>query len=245
MKRLIILVIFIVILVSCGGQESEEATLILKNGQIYTVEEGQPTATAVVIKGNKILAVLDSDEVAMKYAGENTEVIDLEGKFALPGFIDSHAHFASYSAQQHDIQLMNVNDDEGLRAELIRVVKNVGENEWIVGGDWSGAILWSESTGETGVDEDASRWEPQRAAIDDITELNPCLLNSYDGELYLANTAALVAAGLENGGLEGMQMGEDGKPTGLIFKDSPAIKKSRELSNQNLKKGFSTNIAWV
>jgi hypothetical protein len=52
------------------------------------------------------------------------------------------------NCQQHDIQLMEVGDDEGLITELQQTVKNVGLNEWVTGGDWSGALQWMEGKGE-------------------------------------------------------------------------------------------------
>ena len=201
------------------------ADLVLKNGQIYTVEENQPWASAIVITGNEIVAVLDDDEKASPFIGTSTQVIDLEGQFVIPGFIDAHVHFAGYAAQQHDIQLMNVSDDDGLVKELQRVVENVGQGEWITGGDWSGAILWMRGRGELDGPEVEKRWEPHRKTIDPFTQDNPCLLNSYERDLFLANTAALRAAGLENGGLKGMKLDPDGNPTGLLYKGSPAIEK--------------------
>lgn len=135
-KCLLILSILAVSLSACS---KSPADLVLKNGQIYTLEENQPWAAALVIKGNKIVAVLDDDSESSLYVGPNTQVIDLKGQFVMPGFIDAHVHFAGYAAQQHDIQLMNVGDDEGLVAEVQRVVNNVGPNEWITGGDWSGS----------------------------------------------------------------------------------------------------------
>ena len=135
-KCLLILSILAVSLSACS---KSPADLVLKNGQIYTLEESQPWASAIVIKGNKIVAVLDDDSESSLYVGPNTQVIDLKGQFVMPGFIDAHVHFAGYAAQQHDIQLMNVGDDEGLVAEVQRVVNNVGPNEWITGGDWSGS----------------------------------------------------------------------------------------------------------
>ena len=98
---------------------------------------------------------------------------------------------------------MNVGDDQGLVKEINRVVKNVGSGEWITGGDWSGAIQWMQARGELDGPKTAKRWEPKRTTIDPLTQNNPCLLNSYEGELFLANTAALRAAGLEGGSLGG------------------------------------------
>jgi len=73
------------------------------------------------------------------------------------------------------------------------------------------------------------RWKPSRWTIDDITGKNPCLLNSYDGELFLANSAALNAAGLQNAPLPGMELDNKGCPTGLIYRGSPALAKIRSM----------------
>jgi predicted amidohydrolase YtcJ len=224
-KTIIVLLLVLITAFSCGKQE---AGIVLRNGDIYTVEDDQPWAKAVVISGNKIIAVLDNEKEAGSFIGPATRVIDLQGKLAVPGFIDAHVHFAGYAAQQHDIMLMNVDSDEGLLEELKRVVPLVGEGEWITGGDWSGAIQWAAAKGEIKGGKAVQRWEPDRFTIDDVTKNNPCLLRSYDGELYLANTAALKAAGLENSKLDGMKFSQ-GKVTGLIYKDSPAIDKIRSV----------------
>jgi predicted amidohydrolase YtcJ len=216
----VILLLSIVILFACTDPGAD---LVLKNARVYTQEEDLHWASALVIKGNKIVAVLEDDSEATPYIGPSTRVIDLDGRFVMPGFIDAHVHFAGYAAQQHDIQLMDVDDDEGLVAELRRVVKNVGPGEWIIGGDWSGAIQWMQGRGELDGPRDEERWEPHRDTIDPVTGDNPCLLNSYERDLYLANTAALRAAGLEKGNVRGMQLDENGRPTGLLLKDSPAI----------------------
>ena len=220
----LVLSILVVCLSACS---KPKADLVLTNGQVYTQEENQPWASAVVIRGNKILAVLENDSEASPYVDSATQVIDLNGQFVMPGFIDAHVHFAGYAAQQHDIQLMNVDNDEGIVKELQRVVNNVGPNEWITGGDWSGAIQWMEGRGELDGPKAEKRWELHRITIDSITQDNPCLLNSYDGELFLANTAALRAAGLENANQPGMQLDKNGHPTGLLFKGSPAIEEIR------------------
>ena len=215
--------LFALTTLSCGKQEAD---LVLTNGDVYTVEEGQPWARAIVISGNEITAVLEDESEAEAYIGPGTRVVDLEGKLAVPGFIDAHVHFSGFAAQQHDIMLMNVDSDEGLLEELRRVVPLVGEGEWITGGEWSGAIQWMAGTGELNAEGVSDRWEPNRLSIDELTRNNPCFLSSFDGDLYLANTAALESAGLENETLEGMQLSE-GVPTGLVYRGSPAIDRLR------------------
>jgi len=204
-----------------------QGDIVLRNGEVYTMEESMPWASAVVINGNKITAVLENDSDADAYIGANTRVIDLNGKFVLPGFIDSHVHFNSAGGLINDANLMKVSDDEGLIKEMERVVGILDDGEWITRGLWGAYEEWALGAAKAGVKKQ-ERWEPTRWVIDDITADNPCLLNSFDSQLYLANTAALKAAGLENAKLEGMKLDDRGRPTGLIYRGSPAIRQIRE-----------------
>lgn len=95
-----------------GGQpsppqsETGAADLIYYNGRVLTMEKSQPTAQAIAIKGERILAV-GSDSDVMHFKGASTRLIDLKGMTLTPGFIDSHAHrigdrwhFGEVSAEQ-------------------------------------------------------------------------------------------------------------------------------------------------
>ena len=84
--RFPLLLLPIIILASCQPRQFPPADLILINGEVYTMEEDQPWASAVVITGNTITAVIDNNESADAYRDENTRVIDLKGKFVVPGF---------------------------------------------------------------------------------------------------------------------------------------------------------------
>jgi len=213
---------------SCGGSSGSSADLILLNGQVYTMEEDHPWASAVVVTGNTITAVLDNDGEAEAYRTPGTRVIDLEGKFVVPGFIDGHVHFNGAGSLINDANLMAVADDEGLRLEMERVVGILEPGEWITGGLWGAYEEWSLGASGAG-DKRAGRWEPVRWTIDDITANHPALLNSFDRELFLANTAALRAAGLEDVPVDGMQLNHDGVPTGLIYRGSDALGRIRTV----------------
>src|SRR5918992_2037534 len=65
---------------------------ILHSGKIFTVDDGQPWAQAVAIRGSRILAVGDDGPV-LALAGPETRSIDLGGRVVVPGFNDAHAHF--------------------------------------------------------------------------------------------------------------------------------------------------------
>jgi len=210
---------------SCSQQEIPPADLVLLNGSIYTVNSKNPTAKALIITGNKITAICQNDEDAQKYIGDATEIIDLQGKFAIPGIIDGHVHFNRAGALINDANLMMVSDEERLRKEISRVAKLLDKDEWITEGLWGAYEQWA--LGDTGQKKKGRKkpWRPNRTMIDDLTPDNPCFICRYDSREWLANTAALKAAGLDRIAMNGMIIGKDGSPTGILFRPSPAFDK--------------------
>jgi predicted amidohydrolase YtcJ len=169
-------------------------------------------------------------------------VVDLKGQFALPGIIDAHVHFNRAGSLINDANLMTVADEEGLRKEIARVVGLLGDGEWITEGLWGAYEQWDLGDAGSSGKERKIPWRPARAMIDGLTPDNPCFLCRYDRKEWLANSAALRAAGLERKELAGMEIGADGRPTGIVFHTSPAFEalaksvrpKSRErLLNEN------------
>ena len=227
------------VLSACSEQAAEDnqaasnanaADVVFMGGDVYTVETDQPWAKGVAVKGNEIVAIFENDADAQNYIGNSTRVIDLKGRMLMPGFIDGHTHFDRAGAQINDVNLLKIHTTEDLRVELQRVMNNIPSGEWITRGAWGAYEAWG--AGEANVSSDmganfTDRWKPTAAEIDDITPNTPVFVQSFErpAELYLANTAALRAAGLENEALEGMDVDENGKPTGLIYKDSPAIER--------------------
>src|SRR3990172_1984678 len=67
------------------------ADIIFTNGVILTMDDSNPSAQAIAIQGNQIITVGTNEEV-LKYQGQNTIMVDLQGRTLVPGFIDSHAH---------------------------------------------------------------------------------------------------------------------------------------------------------
>lgn len=212
----------------CTKEQITPADLVLLNGEIFTADAENPSAKALAITGNKITAVLSDDAKVKKYIGEKTEVIDLKRKFVTPGIIDGHVHFNRAGSLIIDANLMTVSDEKGLREEIGRVPELLEQEEWITGGLWGAYEQWS--LGDTGEDTSGKRdvWRPARSMIDDLTPYNPCLLCRYDYKEWLANTAALKAAGIEKEKIDGMEIGPDGTPTGIIFGASPALMRLRD-----------------
>jgi predicted amidohydrolase YtcJ len=207
--------------------KTEPADLVLTNADVYTVDPSRPAARGIAIRGKAIVGVFARDQEADRYIGRTTRVLDLHGKFVTPGLIDGHVHFAAAGALLNDANLLAVSDEEGLRAETRRVVGLLDEGEWITEGMWGAYEQWAMGDSGGAAGSKPIRWRPDRRMIDDLTPNHPCLLNRFDGQEWLANTAALRAAGLEKTRLEGMEVGPDGQPTGIVFRPSPAFDKIR------------------
>lgn len=237
------LALSVLLISACSEQASEDTQATMENadaadvvfigGDVYTVEESQPWAKGIAVKGNEIVAIFEEDAAADAYIGENTRVINLNGRMLMPGFVDGHSHLNGAGAQLNDANLLKVSDDAALREEIQRILPNIPEGEWITRGLWGAYEAWG--AGEATVADGAGanfkdRWRPNRATIDGLTPNTPVFVSSFErpAELHLANTAALRAAGLETEVLEGMAVNEDGTPTGLIEKGSPAIDRIRE-----------------
>lgn len=202
------------------------ADVVFRNGDVYTMDPGRPWARGVAVRGSQIAAVLDGDAVPAGLIGPKTRVVDLGGRLLLPGFIDGHVHFNQAGALIIDINLMTVADDEGLAKEVARVVKVVGPGEWITGGLWGAYEQWALGAEKGGAGQ-RGRWRPDRQVIDPLTPENPCLLSSFDGRFFLANAAALRAAGLEREKAEGLSVDGSGRATGLVAGGSPAHQRLR------------------
>lgn len=207
--------------VGCA-KRPDPGTLVLLNGDIYTGESGLSDARAMVITGRTITAVCKTDDWAKRYVGKETRVIDLEGKFVLPGLIDAHLDFAAVASRIYDARLQSVHDENALRSEVRRIAALLKEGEWITGGGWGDAEPASPIGGDVPRNTPLA-WRPERAMIDDLTPRHPCFLSRSDEKVWLANEAALKAAGLDRRRLTGLEMGPDGRPSGIVSMPSPAF----------------------
>ena len=90
---------------------------ILLNGKIYTSDEKQPWAEAIAISG-KTLAYVGDNETAKAMAEDETEIIDLEGKTVLPGFIDGHTHPVTVAKTHYRVRMPLTHDKDELLANI-------------------------------------------------------------------------------------------------------------------------------
>ncbi|KAG4947363.1 hypothetical protein JHK87_043370 [Glycine soja] len=161
------------------------ADLVLRNGVIYTSDDSLPFADSMAVANGRVLRV-GNRSFFQELEGYGTQVLDLGGKVVVPGFLDSHVHFidGGLQLQMMQVKLRGVNKKE----EFIRRIKDAAQStkqgSWILGGGWNND-LW-------GGDLPAASW------IYDVTPNNPVWLSRVDGHTGLANSVALVLAGITN-----------------------------------------------
>lgn len=173
MKKLIVLSIIGFSICSCSSPQ-ETAELILNNAVIWTANSAQPSASAMAIRDGKILAIGDDVDA---YIGVNTEIVDAEGHFITPGFIDTHVHFITGGQNLNSVQLRDAATKEEFIKRIADFAKTQEPGDWIIGGDW-----------------DHKHWGgdlPQKDWIDSVTLQNPIMLNRLDGHMALVNSLAL------------------------------------------------------
>jgi predicted amidohydrolase YtcJ len=182
------------------------AQTIFINGQIWTGVPGQEPAQAMAFAPDGILAVGTNDDVEA-YRGEVTEVVDLGGKFAMPGFIDSHTHFLEGGFSLLNINLRSAGDEQEFAALIRDHAAALPEGEWITGGGWDHESWPSHSL-------------PSRHLIDPVTARTPVFVDRLDGHMALANSLALSLAGVTRDTPDpwGGEIVRDrqGEPTGIL-----------------------------
>jgi predicted amidohydrolase YtcJ len=188
------------------------ADFIIRGAQVYTVDEKNPQASAVAVKGKWIVYVGD-DAGVEAWRGPQTQCIDGEGRTVLPGFIDSHFHLMHGAVALADMQLYQVQTLDDLRTAVQTFARENPELPWLRGQGLRYGIPTPN--------------EPlTRQHLDAIEAQRPLVLLAYDVHTAWANTTALQRAGLLHGGppLPGgaeIVMGEDGLATGELF-EGPA-----------------------
>lgn len=159
-----------------GAQEP--ADLLLHNGKVFAADALLSTYSAVAVRDGRI-AALGWDDLARRYRAART--IDLRGRLALPGFIDTHVHISG-DAERH-VDLAGLDNLAELRARVSRKAEQLGAGEWITGYGWS-------------EDELAERRRPLRWDLDAAAPVNPVVLTRAGGHSSVASSLALEAAGL-------------------------------------------------
>ena len=181
MKRLLLLILLL-LPVSSNGSTTFADTLFL-NGNVYTVNDAQPKAEAIAIKGDRILFIGPNEE-AKKYSGPGTDTIDLKGKTVVPGLTDSHCHIFRIGERLTHLNLDTARTRESFLAKVKEAAEKTTPGQWVTGRGWI-ETFWSPPV------------FPTRDDLDKVAPNNPVYLVRADGHGAVANSAALRIAGID------------------------------------------------
>jgi predicted amidohydrolase YtcJ len=195
-----------------GHQTTTPATVVLTNGKVVTVDANPAEAEAVAIRGDRIVAVGTSAEMK-RYVGQGTEVIDLKGQLAIPGFIESHGHFTGVGEAQLNLNLMKATSWDQIVAMVEQAAKAAKPGQWIYGRGWH-QEKWT-SRPEPNVE-----GFPTHDSLSRVSPNNPVLLTHASGHASFANAKAMELSGV-TGSTKSPDGGDflkdaKGNPTGLF-----------------------------
>jgi predicted amidohydrolase YtcJ len=151
---------------------------LLYNAIIHTQNASQPTASALVIDRERIIAVGNADDLFNQYP--NAEKQDMNGRVILPGLTDAHLHLKYYSLGLQKIDCETDTKEECLRRVAERV-KKAKPGEWILGHGWNQNV-WNV-------------W-PTASELDAIAPNNPVYLTAKSLHAAWANTKAMQMASI-------------------------------------------------
>ncbi len=185
---------------------------IFVNGNIYTGNERQPHAEAVMVKDGRILFV-GSITGAQKQARDGVRTIDLHGATVVPGLTDSHCHIFGIGEREVTLNLEGTKTRADFLARVQERVAQTASGKWVTGRGWI-ETFWSPPE------------FPTAQQLDEIAPNNPVFLTRADGHAAIANTAALRAAGITGetaAPFGGEILKTKGAPTGMLIDNAMGL----------------------
>ena len=171
------------------AQPDGPADLVLTNGRIVTVEDALPEAQALAARGGKIVALGTAADVK-RYVGASTQVIDLHGQLAIPGFIESHGHFTGVGDMQLELDLTKAQSWDDIVAMVAAAASKAAPGEWIRGRGWH-QEKWT-SRPQPNVE-----GFPTHASLDKVSPNNPVVLTHASGHATFVNGKAMEISGIK------------------------------------------------
>jgi predicted amidohydrolase YtcJ len=206
-----------ILAIPAGAQTGAPADTIYFHGNILTgvdLESAQPQRiSAMAVRGGLIVASGGDGEVA-KLRGSATKMVDLGGKFVMPGFNDAHAHLGDAGRIKLSVDVTGTKSLVEMQERVKAAAGAAAPGAWLTGGGWD-HTLWESKT------------LPTKADLDAVAGGHPTFLVRVDGHIAIANSAALTAAGITKATADpqGGKIDRDtsGETTGIIRETAQAL----------------------
>ncbi len=193
--------------------EHPQAELVLTNGNIYTVDPQLGRVEALAIVEGKIAAAGTSEDL-QAWIGPHTKVMDLEGRFVMPGFNDAHTHIASGGLRRLRVDLEGTRSLAEFQQRIQNRLEDFPPGDWIEGSGWDESLWPSDRV-------------PTRKDLDAVSTEHPMMFGRVDGHSAVVNSLALQKAGItgETPAPYGGEIVKDesGEPTGLLKDEAMSL----------------------
>jgi hypothetical protein len=207
-----------VMIITSSAMQQEKADMVIINAKVLTIDKVNPSAQAIAIKGEYIIAVGTSSQISAMIDKGKTKVIDAHGRLVIPGFNDAHVHFGPLDPDY--IELRYTTDPSVITKKVKEQVARSQPGELIKGGHWEHEMFLDK------------KW-PTKELLDNASPVNPVILSRADGHSVLVNSFVLKASGITKSTPDpfGGTIQKDsvtGEPTGILKENAMELIKSGE-----------------
>lgn len=224
-----LLLVGVFLLTGCSPDPS--ADLVLQNGTVVTLDDDHGKVEALAAMSDTIAAVGTNAEIR-SYIGPETRVIDLDGRLAVPGFIEGHGHFMGMGEAQMQIDLLGTDSWSQIVEKVDSAADGTSNGRWIEGRGWH-QEKWSVKP------EPMIGGFPTNARLNEVAPDTPVYLTHASGHAAIANQAALSAAGIgpDTPDPDGGTIVRDaqGRATGILLENAEElVQKAIEASRAEM-----------
>lgn len=188
MKNSFLFAFVIFMFSACTSKQTESPDLIIHNATVYTVDEARSVHSAIAIKDG-VVSALGQDEDLLKTKRDDTDVIDANGAFVIPGLIEGHGHFSGLGQSLMNLNFLKSKSWDEIVAMVAERVKHTEKGEWIIGRGWH-QEKWTETP------HDHIHGYPRHFDLSEIAPDNPVMLTHASGHGLIANKLAMDVAGI-------------------------------------------------
>lgn len=189
--RFAFLPLLLILCFACSSDPVEDSSpidSIFVNGNIYTVDPERPRVKAIAVSEGRIVA-LGSNEEIREMTGSKTKIIDLQGQFLMPGFIEGHGHFSGLGSSLLNLNFLKSQNWDEVVSMVEERARTAEPGEWIIGRGWH-QEKW-DRTPERNI-----HGYPFHESLSAVSPDNPVMLRHASGHSLYANAKAMELAGI-------------------------------------------------
>ena len=238
------ILVIVLFVTGCSSEKTcIESDLVLVNTKIYTANPKNPTVEALAIKNGKFVFIGTNTEAQNFNCGES-KLLNLEGSFVYPGFIDAHAHLKGIGYRELNLNLQGADSLKSMLTQVTIHANKLPTGDWVIGRGWI-EKKWPEAR------------FPTLEELDAISSDKPIALERADGHAIIVNSLALKLAGIDRDTSDpiGGKIDKDinGEPNGVLIDKASLLvekiipKRSRQDEKNALKKGLyrTASMGWT